>query len=244
MVSVESVLKLVLFISNKETAGNTMKIDEFNTIINAVNIDYLKQRYGLPEEYTPAQPMPKMGYEITKKLLDDMRQLKVRMGIDEPFLQVGSYGRSDIPSNFLHLSSARYNEITTNSCDTSEVVIKPRDIELLTDAQIGDRVSNSVTMPTKKNPCMAVYSTYFQFYPYNLSLVELTYLRFPLTPIYGYTINEDTDEYIYDSSTSQDFEFPADCLTDIVRLTLGYVQINLKELQVIQYNEMQKDKGV
>lgn len=241
MVSVKLVLDLVNFISNKETAGNTMKIDEYNTLIQGVNIDLLTLRYGIPAQYRPGQPMPQQSYEITKKMMDDMHFLKVRMGVDTSPLVINQWGRATIPTDYFHLSSARHNRITTNECE--DVAIIPTDIELLSDAQIGDRLGNSITMPTMEDPCMTVYNTYFQFYPKEIRKVELTYLRYPRTPVYGYTIDEDTDEYVYDPTTSQDFEFPADCLIDIVRIVTSYVGINLKEPEVIQYVEQVKDEG-
>lgn len=242
MVRVDTVLKLVNFITNKETFGNTMKIDQFNTVIEAVNIDLLKQRYGLPEEYRAGQPLPRMSYEVTKKIMDDMNFLKVRMGVDIPPLAVDNFGRAITPSDYLHLSSARYNQITTNQCAVKKV--RPRDIELLTDAQIGDRLSNSVKMPTHKDPCMALFSGYMQFYPSDLKRVEMTYLRLPKTPFYAYTIDENTDEYVFTETGTQNFEFPADCLNDIVRLVLSYVNISLKEFTVVQYAEQAKKEGV
>lgn len=242
MVSVKTVLDLINFISNKETAGNTMKIDEFNTLCKGVNVDIFKQCYGLPEEYRPGQPMPRMAYEITKKLMDDLHFLKVRTGVEVSPMILDQYGRADIPSNYLHLSSALYNEVVSNECN--EFVIKPRDIELLTDAQRGNRLSNSITMPTKQDPCMAMFNTYFEFYPKDLREVEMTYLRMPAIPIYGYTIDEETDEYVYDPNTSQDFEFPEDKLMDIVRITLSYIQINLQNFQITSYIEAAKEEGI
>ena len=91
---------------------------------------------------------------------------------------------------------------------------------------------------------MAIFSGYFQFYPADLKRVELTYLRLPKTPYYAYTIDEETDEYIFTETGTQHFEFPADRLTDIVRMILSYVNINLKEFQVVQYAEAVKEKGV
>ena len=170
MVRVDKVLKLVNFITNKETSGNTMKIDQFNTVIEGVNIDLLKQRYGLPEEYKAGQPLPTMSYEVTKKIMDDLSILKVRMGVDTPPLMLDNFGRADIPSDYLHLSSARFNHVIDNQCTFKKV--KPRDIELLNDAQIGDRLSNSIKMPTYKDPCMAIFSGYFQFYPADLKRVS------------------------------------------------------------------------
>ena len=241
MVSVKLVLDLVNFISNKETSGNTMKIDEYNTLIKGVNIDMLNLRYGVPEQYRAGQPLPQMSYEVTKKMIDDLRYLKVRTGVDVNPITIDQWGRCPIPADYLHLSSATHNRVINNNCEIKD--IEPADIELLSDAQIAPRRQNSVTKPTLIDPCMAIFSTYFQFYPRELRNVELTYLRFPNTPYYAYTIDEDTDEYIYDAVNSVNFEFPDDCLIDIVRFVASYVGINLKETAVIQYVEQVKNEG-
>ena len=243
MVRVDTVLELVNFISNKEQSGNTMKIPQYNLIIELVNIDILKKTYGLPEEYQPGQPLPRVSYEITKKIMDDLKHLKVRMGVDVPVLTLNQYGRADIPTDYLHLSSARYRYFTKNKCGNA--VEKTNDIELLTDAQIGDRLGNSITMPTKKHPCMAIYSNYFQFYPEDLKQVELTYLRLPRTPYYNATLVSGANEDYYDFSEtgSQHFEYPTDTLSDIVMKILSYIGINIREQQVTQYAEMKSEKG-
>lgn len=243
MVRVDTVLDLVNFISNKEQSGLTMKIDQYNLIIEAVNIDLLKKFYGLPEEYQAGQPLPRMSYEITKKIMDDLRHLKVRMGVDTPALLLDSNGRADIPQDYLHLSSATYNQVYGIECSDSE--LKVREIELLTDAQIGNRLSNSIKKPTKKDPCMSMYSTYFQFYPRDLGMVNLTYLRLPKTPVYAVTfVESDTEDYaLFDEVNSQHFEYPPDTLTDIVVKILSYVGVNLDKPQVTQYAEMKDEKG-
>lgn len=242
MVRVNKIWDFLNFVTNKDQAGNTISLPEFNQLLPAVNIDFFKQRYGLPEQYSPGQPLPQMSYEVTQKITDDLRAFKVRMGIDTQAMIVDNQGQAPIPSNYVHFSSARYNMIKDNVCGT--VQMKPRTIEHLTDAQLGDRLGNSIKKPTFRDPVFATFSTYFQFYPKNLRQVEFTYLRMPATPVYGYIADNNTDTDVYNEATSTHFEYPEDCFNDIVRLCLSYIGMNLRANDIIQYAEMQKAKGV
>lgn len=242
MVRVDSVWELLNFITNKDQQGNTVSIPEFNIICKAVNVDFFKQRYGLPKQYQAGQPLPQMSYEITQKITDDLKAFKVRMGYDTSAMIIDTQGRASIPSDYVHFSSATYNLIADNSCGT--VTARQRQIEHLTDAQVNDRLSNSIKMPTKRNPIFTTYSTYFQFYPKNLRYVDFTYLRMPRTPFYNSEPDEETDLEIFVENGSVHFEYPEDCFTDIVMLCLSYVGVNMQSADIVQYAELIKEKGV
>lgn len=242
MIEVNKVYNLCNYITNKEQMGNTINASEFNTVLYAVNIDFFRQRYGLPQEYVPGQPLPKMSYEITQKIIDDLSHFKVRMGIDVAAMVVDNQGRANIPSDYVHFSSARYNMIKDNVCGT--VNLKARTIEHLSDAQLGDRLGNSIKMPTLRNPVYATFNNYFQFYPKNLKYVEFTYLRMPRTPIYSIVVDPNTDLEVYNPTTSVHLEYPEDCFTEIVTLCLGYIAPNLRSPDIMQYSQQLKEKGI
>ena len=242
MVNVNKVWEALNFLLNKEQEGNTITPAEINILFPMVNVDFFKQRYGLPEEYKPGQPLPKMSYEVTQKITDDLRAFKVRMGTDVAAMQLDSLGRAPIPSNYIHFSSVRYNMLATNTCDAS--TFKPRSIEHLSDAQVGDRLGNSIKMPTARNPVFVTYATYFQFYPKDLRNIEFTYLKMPATPVYGFTEDDTTDEITYSATASTHFEYPEDCFMDIVRMCASYAGMNLEDDRMVQFAEMQKTKGV
>jgi len=242
MVGVNKIYDFCNFVTNKEQAGNTINALEFNTLLYAVNLNFFCQRYGLPQQYTPGQPLPKISYEITQKITDDLSKFKVRMGIDCEAMIVDVNGHANIPSDYLHFSSARYNQITNNSCGNSKV--KVRTIEHLTDAQLGDRLTDSIKMPTTKHPVFTTFKNYFQFYPKTLRYVEFTYLRLPITPIYNYTTDETTDLEVFTETGSVHFEYPEDCFSDLVGLCLSYIGVNLRAVDIVQYAEMLKEKGI
>ena len=236
------ILSLINYISNKDQTGRTMTPNQFNLLLDASNNDYFKKKYGLPEEYQPGQPFPAQSYEITQKITDDMRSFKKWLGgRDYPALSIDTSGRADIPTDYVHYSSIRYRKVT-NSADCTTPTTEYKTIEVLTDAQIGDRLQNSIKMPTIDNPICSFYSDYIQFYPITLARTDFTYLRYPTTPIFGYTIVNDVE--VYNPSTSTEIEWPDINHLDIVRIILSYIGINLREPQLFQYAEMKKKEGV
>jgi len=238
MIRIDTVYRLVKALSNKDLAGNTMNIEKFNDFVYLAMYDVIKTNYGLPEEYQPGMPMPRISYEITQKIMDDLAFLKVRMGVDTSPITVDEYGRATKPKDYLHMSSASYNVITKDGKTI------PYDFEILTDAEINSRRSCSITMPTKRNPIMGVYSNYFQFYPVdaNYKNVELTYLRQPKTPKYVADVDE-FDNEVFNETNSVHIELPTDNLHNIVRQVLGYIGIPLKESHLIEYSERLKTTG-
>ena len=242
MVRVNEIYDLVFYMVNKDQQGNNLNSDEFNVLLKAVNIGFFKQRYGLPEEYQPGTPLPKISYEITQKITDDLRALKVRMGVDSGVMIVNAQGMANIPSDYVHFSSAKYNMIKDNTC--GNVTTKARNIEHLSDAQINDRLGDSIKMPTHRDPVFATYSTYFQFYPKDLRNVHFTYLRMPVTPFYNTSIDEISDTENYLETGSVHFEYPEDCYEDIARMICSYIGINLRSTDLINYSEMKMQKGV
>lgn len=228
------------YIANKEQSGNGFTPEEFNRILGAVNLDYFKLKYGLPEQYRPGQPLPAQSYEITQKITDDLRSCKVWMGgPNEAQMAVDVYGRADIPSNYVHVSSVRYKYSVNDGCSAT---ITPSTVEILTDAQIGDRLSNSIKMPTLKDPVCIFYSDFIQFYPINIGYIDFTYLRMPTTPVFGF--DEVNYEVVYNASTSTEFDYPDEDYVDLARMLLGYIGINLREPQLQTYAEQHKQMGV
>lgn len=241
MINLQTLLEFINFVTNKETDGNTMTIPQYNTLLSVVNMDFFKYRYGLPEEYRAGQPLPRMSYELTQKITDDLRHLKVRMGVDTPQMIVDVQGRADIPSNYVHFSSWGYRSIISPDCDS--LIEKHHVGEVLSDAQVFPRLGNSITYPSKKDPVCVFYKDYIQFYPRDLKRVDFTYLRFPLTPYYATTVNSETDEYEYSEEDTIHLEYPADCFSDIASMILSYIGINLREQDLIKYAETHKLTG-
>jgi len=233
--------KFINFIADKEVSGQTMTPEQFNLNLKAVNLEMLKLKIGLPEEYQPGMPLPKQALEITQKITEDIRPFKVWYGgPDYPQLPIDSYGRSTFPSDYAYPSSIRHKRYTNTGCSAYDK--EYNSLEILFDDQIGDRLANSIKMPTVKDPVCVFYSDYIQFYPTTLTSVDFTYIRKPVTPIFGYTLVDDVP--VYNAATSTELEWDEILHVDIARMILSKVGINLKDAEIWQYSETKLQKGI
>lgn len=228
MIDVNSIYEYCLWQLNKEQSGNSLSPEQFNSGLAWSNLEYFKLKYGLSEDYQAGRPVAPVTYEISAKIMDDMRSLRTVLGgKNAPALPIDVNGWAEIPPDYLHVSSIKYNGTT---------------IEILREDFLGDRLTNSIKYPSKENPICVMQENYIQFYPKDLGFVEFSYLRLPQTPVFGYTIINDA--IVYDPNTSVQSEFPQDCLADIGNLILHYAAQNLRDQLSLQTSEQRKEKGI
>lgn len=235
--NVSEILQFVNFRLNKEQSGRSMTEDQYNLILKVINIEYIKWKYGLPEEYQPGRPIPRQYWEATQKISDDMRWAKVKMGgVEGPQMIIDSNGIATVPSDYLHYSSIWHNYLVNGKAP------KTYPVEVLFDDQVGDRITHPVKGPTEKYPFCCFYNNYIEFWPKTLGRVEFTYIKVPRTPVYAYTVVN--DEPVYDASNSVQLEWPVDCHSDIANLIVSLASQNLRDSFMYQSAEQRKERGV
>lgn len=241
--NVNEILQYVNFRLNKEQSGRSMTEDQYNLILSVINIEYMKWKYGLPEEYQPGSPIPRQFWEATQKITDDMRWAKVKMGGQEGAkMMVDQNGIAQIPSDYLHYSSIWYTySLNSKDCGTKPAT-KVYPIEVLFDSQVGDRISHPVKGPTLKYPFCCFYNNYIEFWPKEISSVDFTYIRVPRTPVYAYTVVN--DEAVYNANGSVQLEWPVDCHADIANLIVSLASENLRDQFMKQVSEQRKERGI
>ena len=213
----------VLFYLNKDQFGRHFPVSKFNSMIPVVEIDLFKQRYGLPQEYQPGMPIPKMSYEISQKISDDVSPMKVWMGSPNgpSPLTVNSNGIATIPENYVHFSSAR--------------TMEGYPIEMLPDAKFNDRIMNPNRVPSARYPIMSMYSGYIQVVPKDLVMINFIYLRLPVHARLAVTVDPQTDVETYDPVNSLDTELPEDMHTEYIRRMCMNLAVNIRSEIGIQY---------
>ncbi len=241
--NVSEILQYVNFRLNKEQSGRSMTEDQYNLILQVINVEYMKWKYGLPEEYQPGSPIPRQFWEATQKITDDMRWAKVKMGGQEGGqMVVDTNGIAQIPSNYLHYSSIWFNYLKNNPECGKPASKKVFPVEVLFDDQVGDRITHPVKGPTLKYPFCCFYNDYIEFWPKTLGNVEFTYIRIPTTPVYAYTVVN--DEPVYNAAASVQLEWPVDCHADIANLIVGLASENLRDQFMKQVSTERRERGV
>ena len=231
---INEIYELVRFISNKSQTG-TPSPTEFNLAVNSAQFSLFMERYGNPAEYTPGQPIPRMAYEETKKISDDLRVFKVLTD-----LTIDDNGQGIIPDDYIHATSMRFNYITQGPDKSIDQVERP--IKEVDDDKLGDRLISEIVRPTKKYPIATFYNTYIQYNPKDLKKVKFTYLRRPNDAVWAFSITNGRP--LYDASASTDLEWPDDTHNEIVIRTLSLVGINLRDNELTQYAVMRQQQGI
>lgn len=241
---------LVNYILNKEQNGEAISPVQFNTILQATNIDYFNKKYGLPEQWQPGQQLPIEAWEKTQKISDDLRMFK---SVVEPMTINGTTGRASLPTNYVHTSSIRRTFMITQGG-----VPRVTEIELLPDAEFNSRLTDPIIKPSFENPIATLYGNEIEFAPRNIQRCVFTYLRTPLQPVFDYDIVNTEVQYLAPGqnhtnnsvlpsgtpSTSVELEWPETNHISFVSVLIGYCGINLRENQIIQYSEAKKVRGI
>lgn len=225
--TVEEIRLWVDFQLNKNQTGGTLSPEEYNLCLSWANQEYFKLKYGLPEQYRPGQPLPAQAWAVSQENIDALSPfLKAKGGRDYPKLKIDIDGRADIPSDYVHYSSIRYND---------------KAVEILSNDVIGNRLQSPIVYPDKKYPIGTFYAGYIQFYPKDLGYVDFDYLRLPSTPVWAYTIVNDVA--VYNPTASIELEWSAIYHMDIANLILGYAANNLRDQLAIQLANNRKNTG-
>ena len=237
MINVNELKIFIDFIANKDQSGNSYSIDQLNVLFQSANIDLFKLRYGLPEDYQPGFPLPRQFYEATQKMRDDLRVCK-----EVITLNVDSDGFMSLPSDYVHKTAIQYlKAINPEDCDGPPDV-KRRPVESLDDDKWTERSSSTIKGPSFDFPIANFLKDGIRFLPKNIGTVEFSYLRIPKRPNWAFTIVDDVE--VYDSNSSVDFEWNEILFTDISKIILGYMGINLRDEELKRSVEEYKNKGV
>jgi hypothetical protein len=234
--SIKTVWEIVRFLCKKNNTAY-LDPDQFNLVINRAQMTKFMEMYGNPVEYQPGAPAPRVAYEVTQKVTDDLKQFK-----QEKVLTINKYGQAPYPENYVHtlsLGSRYYKQ--TEDCKEGETEVFIAPIEVVNQDKEMQRRASRIVGPTKKSPICILKDTYFQFYPENIGSVQLSYLRQPREARYGVTIV--SGRPVYDQATSVDLEWPDVAVNDIVMRALSYIGLSIKDGDITQYAETKKQTG-
>jgi len=227
------IFSLIKYIVNKDFAGNVITPERFSELITVVNIDLFRNKYGLPEEYQPGRPIPVEYADITLKNTDDLKPFKA-----SSLARAVAVGVMAYPDDYAHRDTLSYNFTKTiNSIATT----LPRPVEILREAEYSARNGNYTKRPTISNPIGVVRSDGIHIRPLAITAVDFFYYRWPVAPVFAYTLG---DGFItYDAANSTEYEWPEDEHITLVRMMLQYIGVNLREGDIVQYSDAKIKQG-
>lgn len=234
MINIDELYRAVQFFSNKEQSG-FIRPSEFNLLADRAQMEVFMKRFGNTEEYRPNQPFPKYSYQETQKITDDLRVFITRTDVNT------NMGQVEYPDDYVHFSSAMSVQMVPIS-GTSNYIPRNVEIQAADDSELGYMLGSSIVYPEPDYPIIVFYDNYMQVYPLTVNRVILTYLRRPVVPNWAFTTVNNRP--VYNPAASTNIEFPNEVFNEILVKMLSYIGINLREQQLIQYGELQKQQGM
>jgi hypothetical protein len=233
MINVDELHRFILFIANKQQSGSNPTPNRLNLAVKRAQIAWVNERYNNPKKYQAGKPQ--FGWQATQRITDDLSFLLVKKDVD-----VSESGLFDYPEDYMHSSSVRY-KFKKRVAGCKDIITKETDVTEIMDSEIGNILSSSIVPPTKRYPYCCYYSENVQFYPKDLGKITFTYLREPTEPKWAYTLTNGRP--VYDPANSVDLEAPESALNDIAMVALSYLGVHIREQELIQYSELQQQKG-
>ena len=235
-INIDDLYSFVQFIANKEQSGY-IKPSQFNLAVDRAQMQLFMERYNNPAEYQPGRPIPRVSYQQTQKISDDLL----------PFIRRRAYTlnaqgrlRWTRVTRYMHISSIRAHYEYEDDCG-NRTILKKR-VKVVDDAEVSDYLNSPITMPTVDYPIAAMYDDFLQIYPVTVSMIDLTYLTRP--PAGEWAWNVANNQPVYDATASTDLVWSDELFNEIAIRILSFVGINLREMSISQYSETKKQQGI
>jgi len=212
MIDVDLVYRLTHQIANDNQITDRFPVSDWNRYARMSIISVLKDLRAI--------------FELNTVNTDNISGLKVKVNLNVV------NGKLTKPSDYLYLSAPLTRIWYKDSQGIQRTSKRP--VEVITDNELGDRLSSQFNSPTLDYPIITDYGNEFEFYPNDVSQVTLAYIRMPKDPIWAFTVVD--GEPVYDPNNSQDFELSADLLPEIVKKICEYMGVSIKRLDLAQYS--------
>jgi hypothetical protein len=146
-----------------------------------------------------------------------------------------------LPDNYVHVTDVSYIKIV-NQCCGKPPIVTPKTVERIDDDKWNERLGNSIKTPSKDFPVCNFLKDRIRIEPRDLGAVEFSWLRTPNKPVWGYTTTSGME--VYDAASSTNFDWNEILFTDIAKIVIGYLAINLRDGELASAIEQYKTKGV
>lgn len=113
-------------------------------------------------------------------------------------------------------------------------------VEQIDIAHWGYRNSHSVRVPTTDYPICRIDQADIIVRPITVTPVYVHFLKKPTKPVYTFTTVD--DDYVYDDSTSIDFEWGIEVHDQIMNRVLANLGISIRSGELVQYSNIEQTK--
>lgn len=219
---INTVYQLVLYIANKEQRGDISPA-KFNILAKTAQLQFISKRVGNIQIMTD-RGVPQVGYESTWRIHEDLR----------PFV----YGPVQIPVNNQGNFNYPYGYIWPDAIHKNDF----RSITRLTSDQYPFIKNSQIKPPTQDHPVCVLRNPYGFIDPYSIGSFQMSYLKMPPDPVWGYIVVNDSP--VFDQSSSVDFTINPLSYIELVMIILQNVGVNLSSDTISQYAMIKEQSSI
>lgn len=220
---VNDLYNLVLYATAKNASQGYVSPADFNLTINQAQKSYASYLLGSFQQYAPGRPVARV--EFGQNTIVRTRLAPIIYWYN---LSVNSAGYSPYPGDYLQvdamLTYGDYKRIRAVQQDSLYSYV------------------NSVLDPIATNPVYILQDKGFHFYPENIGLAKLSYVRNPPDMVWGYTLDVNGIP-VYNPATSVQPVWDDASILDIVVRALAIIGVNLQTNVLEQYSMSIKNQG-
>lgn len=234
--SVDDIYLWVNDLANTTQSGMGFSDTQFNEALKFVNIEIFNKQSGLTEDYQVDNPMPRLNWQLTNTISDNCRLLITNVQIT-----VGSNGYFAYPADYAAFSAMYYRYILNNPSGGTPTYSE-RWVEMVTDSELIQRLQSSIKPPSVFFPVASWNDLGFRAYPEQVTRINLKYLKYPRTPVRGFTVLAN-DETEYDAATSVQVEWPDALMPTFAARVAKWVGVNLREEELYAWMDKRVKEG-
>ena len=211
-INVNTVYKTVLLILNKEQRGY-MTPEEFNKIGAQVQL------------------------EIFEKYFEDLNQLTRSPQTDTDYADRIAYLEEKLsPLTRYEAGISSQEGVLTNQVHRlNTVVYNDLELQRVSRGEYTNINKSPLTKPSLTQPVFIQENNLIYTYPTSVSSnVFLSYIKKPNDPVWSFTSGNTLGVYVYDSTTSTNFELHSSEQTELILRILAYAGIVLNNPQIVQ----------
>ena len=215
-INVDTVYRTVLLIINKEQRGY-LTPDEFNKTATQVQLEIFNEYF---EDLNQQLRVPENDSEYANRVKNLQEKIEIFQteGVCTPD---SDYYTTPNPTNFYKLGTVIYKD------DKIVQYVQPNELLELN--------LSPLTKPSLYWPVYTYKNERIYIYPKTITgnVISCTYIRKPLDPVWNFTLGTNY-QYVYNSTTSVNFELHPIEQTNLITRILLYSGIVIKDPQIIQ----------
>jgi hypothetical protein len=209
---IDTIYQLVQYIANKEQRGD-IPPGKFNLLVKTAQLQFISKRLG-NAQITPGG-VPTSGYQSSWIVNEDLRPF-VYGPIEIPISNKGNF---EYPYGYIWPDAWHKNDfapITRINADQYPFIKR-----------------SHLIPPDEDYPYIIFRNPYGFIDPYSIGSFQMSYLKYPPDPIWGYTLVNDVP--IFNTSTSVDVFVDPLSYLELTLMILQNVGVNLSSDLVTQY---------